>query len=127
MKKLTRKQASTIFKARTRMIKVKGNYKNGYPDLTCRACQKDHETQAHVLYECKKLNPDTPISDMTETCTNENNPDITILNNLINPDNPETYMTDTETLDIFDENPETLRPLAKRINDTLDELMRYDK
>ena len=64
---------------------------------------------------------------LTETCTNENNPDMTILNNLINPDNPETYMTDTETLDIFDENPETLRPLAKRINDTLDELMRYDK
>ena len=37
MKALTRKQASTIFKTRTRMLKVKGNYKNGYPDLTCRS------------------------------------------------------------------------------------------
>ena len=32
MLKLTRKEASTIFKTRTRMIKVKRNYKNGYPD-----------------------------------------------------------------------------------------------
>ena len=40
MKTLTRKQTSTIFKARSRMIKVKGNYKNGHPNLTCRICKK---------------------------------------------------------------------------------------
>ena len=34
MNKLTRKQASTIFKARTRMIKIKGNYRNGYNELS---------------------------------------------------------------------------------------------
>ena len=38
--KLTRKQASVIFKSRTRMIQTKGNYKNGHTDLTCRACKK---------------------------------------------------------------------------------------
>ena len=56
MTTLTRKQASTIFKARTRMIKVKGNYKNEYPDQTCRACKTEPETQSHTLNECEKLN-----------------------------------------------------------------------
>ena len=53
--KLTRNQASTIFKARTRMTKVKGNYKNGHKDLLCRLCGKNEETQKHILEECEKL------------------------------------------------------------------------
>ena len=57
MNKLTRKQASTIFKARTRMTKVKNNYKNGYTDLTCRACKREQETQSHALIECPVLHP----------------------------------------------------------------------
>ena len=56
LNKLTRNQASTIFKARTRMLKVKCNYKNGHRDLTCRACGKNEETQTHVLEECEKIN-----------------------------------------------------------------------
>ena len=40
MEKLTRKQASTIFKSRTRMIKVKGNDKNGFHDEICRASKQ---------------------------------------------------------------------------------------
>ena len=52
MKELTRMQTSLIFKARTRMIKAKGNYKNGHPDLTCRLCRKETETQKHILEEC---------------------------------------------------------------------------
>ena len=55
MNKLTRKQASTIFRARTRMMKVKGNYKNGYPDLKCRACKNSNETQNHAIAECPVL------------------------------------------------------------------------
>ena len=62
MEKLTRKQASTIFKARTRMIKVKGNYKNGFQDMICRACRKAEESQTHVLYECEELHPETSTS-----------------------------------------------------------------
>ena len=57
MKALTRKQVSTIFKARTRMTKIKGNYKNEYPDQTCRACKLSPETHLHVLTECRALTP----------------------------------------------------------------------
>ena len=56
MNELTRNQVSTIFKARTRMIKVKGNYKNGNKTLECRICKKAEETQTHVLEECEKIN-----------------------------------------------------------------------
>ena len=45
MSELTRKQTSLIFRARCRMTKVKGNYKNGYHDLKCRICNKEEETQ----------------------------------------------------------------------------------
>ena len=55
MNELTRKQTSTIFKARCRMIQVKGNYKNGYTDITCRKCRKSNETQQHVLEECPTI------------------------------------------------------------------------
>ena len=58
MLKLTRKQVSTIFKIRTRMIKVKGNYKNGYSDQQCRACKNSQETQNHALAECPAIHPD---------------------------------------------------------------------
>ena len=60
MNKLTRKQASTIFKTRTRMIKVKSNYKNANNDLRCRACKSAEETQNHTLSECSALHPYGP-------------------------------------------------------------------
>ena len=60
MNKMTRKQASIVFKARTRMTKVKGNYKNGNPDQKCRACKVSNETQKHVLEECPVLHPNGP-------------------------------------------------------------------
>ena len=66
MKKLTRKQASMIFKARTRMTKIKGNYKNEYPDQTCRACKNNHETHLHALNECETLHPDVSTSTNTD-------------------------------------------------------------
>ena len=56
MDKLTRNQVSTIFKARTRMLKVKGNYKNACTNLNCRLCNDKEETQTHILEECKCLN-----------------------------------------------------------------------
>ena len=58
MNKMTRKQASLIFRARTRMLKVKSNYKNAYANLICRACKQAEETQNHVLVECPALHPD---------------------------------------------------------------------
>ena len=56
MSKLTRNQASVIFKARTRMLKVKDNYRNGHRNLLCRLCGKTEETQMHILEECLALN-----------------------------------------------------------------------
>ena len=58
MSKLTRKQTSLIFKARSRMIKVKGNYKNGHNDLNCRLCRNEEETQTHILEICPIMHPD---------------------------------------------------------------------
>ena len=55
---LNRINASTIFLARTRMIDVKNNFRNKYPDTTCRACGKETETQEHVLETCQTLHPD---------------------------------------------------------------------
>ena len=60
LSKLTRNQASTIFKARTRMLKVKSNYKNGNKNLNCRLCGTSEETQKHILEECAVLNTETP-------------------------------------------------------------------
>ena len=94
MKKLTRKQVSTIFKARTRMTKVKGNYKNEYPDQTCRACKNHPETHLHALYECTSLNPNPPVS--TDT---------------------------TNILDIFcDYNTDELKIVAKKIDEICEKL-----
>ena len=55
---LTRKDASTIFLARTRMIDVKNNFRSKYPNINCRACGKDPETQEHVLETCKVIHKD---------------------------------------------------------------------
>jgi len=55
MIKLTRNQVSTMFKARTRMLKIKANYKKGQKDLMCRACKTTIETQQHILEDCKIL------------------------------------------------------------------------
>ena len=50
MLQLGRTQASTISKAHTRMLHVKNNYKNDNKDLTCRAYQKENETQKPCTY-----------------------------------------------------------------------------
>ena len=71
MSELTRKQTSLIFKARSRMIKVKGNYKNGHPDLLCRMCKIEEETQGHVLDECQALHPNDAIKVPISSLFNE--------------------------------------------------------
>jgi hypothetical protein len=55
MNKLTRYEASTIFKARTRMLDVKNNFRGKYNDNKCRGCGKEDETQQHVLEECEGI------------------------------------------------------------------------
>ena len=57
MNSLTRKECTNIFVIRSRMMKIKGNYKNSYTDLKCRWCNETNqiETQQHVLSRCKGL------------------------------------------------------------------------
>ena len=55
LNKLTRNEASLIFKARTRMLDIKNNFRGKYNDTVCRGCQQAVETQEHVLTECQIL------------------------------------------------------------------------
>ncbi len=56
---LPKHEASIIFKARSRMLKVKANYKKMYNNkLECRACGQSQETQDHVFTECPSLHTD---------------------------------------------------------------------
>ena len=58
MNKLTRMEASTIFKARTRMLDV-NNYRGKHNDVTCRKCGEPTETQEHILDEYKGIHTNT--------------------------------------------------------------------
>lgn len=55
MNKLTRKQTSALFKARTRMLDVKNNFRGKYPDTERRMCKREIETQKHILEECSAM------------------------------------------------------------------------
>ncbi len=76
MKELTRKQASIIFKARTRMLDVKNNYKGKYKDTKCRKCNYENETQEHILQECTGIHTSEHSKIRTTDIFND---DITIL------------------------------------------------
>ena len=52
MDTMNRTSCSNIFKTRSRMLNIKGNYKNKHPDLKCRWCKQKPETQTHILKEC---------------------------------------------------------------------------
>ena len=53
MDKCNRMETSIIFRARTRMLKVKTNFRNMYQDTTCRLCKAEEEDQEHVLENCQ--------------------------------------------------------------------------
>ena len=58
MEEMTRHEASTIFKARTRMLEVKNNFRGKYNDNKCRLCEQTDETQEHILENCGKIHQD---------------------------------------------------------------------
>ena len=61
IKKLTRTQASIIFRARSRMLEAKANYKGYYKqNLKCRLCGLHEETQDHILFECNDNKLEAP-------------------------------------------------------------------
>ena len=51
---LTIKEKAFIFEARSRMMDIRDNFKNGKSDLLCRACNVEVEDQPHLL-RCTKL------------------------------------------------------------------------
>ena len=55
MDKMTRMETSTIFKARTRMLDIKENFRGKYQHDRCRGCNAETETQDHILNICKAL------------------------------------------------------------------------
>ena len=55
LESLTRSEVETIFRARSRMLQVKENYKGAFSGTVCRACGNETETQKHVLNECPKI------------------------------------------------------------------------
>jgi hypothetical protein len=59
MENLSRMECSNIIYLKTRMIKVKGNYKNAHKDMKCRWCMKQDETQIHIFKECNNLKTHT--------------------------------------------------------------------
>ena len=75
MEKCTRIEASTIIAARTRMIDVKGNYKNKYKETMCRWCKIVDETQEHFLEECTEVDRTNigkiGIEELFEECPNK--------------------------------------------------------
>ena len=59
MRKLTRLDASIVFKARSRMLEVKENFKTKHKgEIKCRLCKEADETQKHILEECMVLHED---------------------------------------------------------------------
>ena len=89
--KLPKEQARAIFMARTRMIKVKTNYKNMYPNTICRGCGQTEETQQHVLEECTSIHtqdtlktPTNQVFSNDPTTTNSTANKLTILLKTIN-------------------------------------------
>ena len=53
MDKCNRMEINTIFRARTRMLKAKSNFRNMYQDTMCRMCKEEEEDQEHVLENCQ--------------------------------------------------------------------------
>ena len=60
MNDLTRNECSTIFKARTRMLDIKNNFRGKHENILCRMCKDETETQEHrsILNECPQVHTD---------------------------------------------------------------------
>ena len=58
---LTIKDKSFIFNARSRMLDVKCNYKDGKSSLLCRRCNAEDESQAHI-FKCKALSDNSVLN-----------------------------------------------------------------
>ena len=53
--KLPQHKARLIFKARTRMLNIKNNFRNGRDEILCDLCHKDVEDDRHIFNDCGEL------------------------------------------------------------------------
>ena len=74
METLTRDQVSLIFKAKSRMLDIKNNFRNKYTNLECRACGKAIETQSHVLEMCEVIHKNDVKNKITHEELFQSNP-----------------------------------------------------
>ena len=74
IKHLTRRDCSNIFAVRSRMIKLKTNYRNAHEDMICRWCKGKDETQEHIFMECPKLRKITSKIDYHKIMSDLGNP-----------------------------------------------------
>jgi hypothetical protein len=72
MNKMNRQQVSTLFKARTRMLEVKNNYRGMYPNNVCRMCNLQEETQEHILETCTSIHKDNTLRTTKEDTFQDN-------------------------------------------------------
>jgi len=71
--RLTRRDCRNIFNTRTRMIKIKDNFRGTHTDLTCRWCKNKPETQEHIFTECEPLREYTENIDYHDLMKNQAN------------------------------------------------------
>ena len=56
MSKLSKSEASTIFKLRTRMIHLKNSFRNIYKhNILCPRCKKEQDMEEDLFGKCEKL------------------------------------------------------------------------
>ena len=70
---LTRKDCMNIFSIRSRIVKLKANFKKAFTDTTCRWCENSEETQEHIFTKCPKFTKITKSLDYTKIMTNTQN------------------------------------------------------
>ena len=73
MHEMTRMEASTIFKATTRMLDVKNNFRGKYNDTKLRRCTYTIESQEHVIETCIGIHdqPKTTAKQLTKILEND--------------------------------------------------------
>ena len=72
IKTLTRNECSIIFRARTRMLDIKNNFRGKYTDNLCRACNTVNETQDHILNQCPIIHRDNNMKITNEDIFEDN-------------------------------------------------------
>ena len=55
MNLLTWEDARMIFKIRTRMTKIRKNYRNNYKCILCPRCNMEEESEKHLIETCTKI------------------------------------------------------------------------